>query len=191
MLFAAFAQYTSIACIVCIAQYCIIQYRKSMCFLGIRYQRWWRGDFFIRTALAETLTKLCLSKWDNLYYSDWFHQAALPRGRRGRIQDSPAGVRAGQAPAWRSHAVLAISSGRRYRSGAASGKKPEMFSRPEIKMNSSAEDWADFEVEWEQCKEEYTLAGSALIRQLYSSCSDKLKQSLSRSTGGRSSCTVT
>ena len=66
-----------------------------------------------------------------------------------------------------------------------------MFSRPEIKMNSSAEDWADFEVEWEQCKEEYTLAGSALIRQLYSSCSDKLKQSLSRSTGGRSSCTVT
>ena len=115
--------------------------------------------------------------------SDCFHQAALPRGRRGRVQDSPAGVRAGQAPAWRSHAVLAISSGRRYRSGAASGKKPEMFSRPEIKMNSSAEDWADFEVEWEQCKEEYTLAGSALIRQLYSSCSDKLKQSLSRSAG--------
>ena len=52
-------------------------------------------------------------------------------------------------------------------------------------MDSSAEDWSEFEVEWEQYKEEYTLAGSALIRQLYACCSDELKQSLSRSTGGR------
>ena len=65
------------------------------------------------------------------------------------------------------------------------GKKPEKFPRPEIKMDSSAEDWAEFEVEWEQYKEEYTLAGNALIRQLYACCSDELKQSLSRSTGGR------
>ena len=34
-------------------------------------------------------------------------------------------------------------------------------------MDSSAEDWSEFKVEWEQYKEEYTLAGSALIRQLY------------------------
>ena len=69
--------------------------------------------------------------------------------------------------------------------GAGVGKKPEKFPRPEIKMDSSAEDWSEFEVEWEQYKEEYTLAGSALIRQLYACCSDELKQSLSRSTGGR------
>ena len=69
--------------------------------------------------------------------------------------------------------------------GAGGGKKPEKFPRPEIKMDSSAEDWAEFEVEWEQYKEEYTLAGSALIRQLYACCSDELKQSLSRTTGGR------
>ena len=37
-------------------------------------------------------------------------------------------------------------------------KKPEKFPRPEIKMDSSAEDWAEFEVEWDQYKEEYTLA---------------------------------
>ena len=67
--------------------------------------------------------------------------------------------------------------------GAGGGKKPEKFPRPEIKMDSSAEDWAEFEVEWEQYKEEYTLAGNALIRQLYACCSDELKQSLSRSTG--------
>ena len=69
--------------------------------------------------------------------------------------------------------------------GAGGGKKPEKFPRPEIKMDSSVEDWAEFEVEWEQYKEEYTLAGNALIRQLYACCSDDLKQSLSRSTGGR------
>ena len=69
--------------------------------------------------------------------------------------------------------------------GAGGGKKPEKFPRPEMKMDSSAEDWAEFEVEWDQYKEEYTLAGNALIRQLYACCSVELKQSLSRSTGGR------
>ena len=54
--------------------------------------------------------------------------------------------------------------------GAGGGKKPEKFPRPEIKMDSSAEDWAEFEVEWDQYKEEYTLAGNALIRQLYACC---------------------
>merc|ERR1711867_364191 len=35
-----------------------------------------------------------------------------------------------------------------------------------------------------QYKEEYSLAGPALIRQLYACCADELKQGLSRSTGG-------
>ena len=69
--------------------------------------------------------------------------------------------------------------------GPVGGKKPEKFPRPEINMDSSAEDWAEFEVEWEQYKEEYNLASSVLIRQLYACCIDELKQSLSRSTGGR------
>ena len=50
--------------------------------------------------------------------------------------------------------------------GPAGGKKPEKFPRPKIKMDSSAKDWSEFEVEWEQ----YSLAGSALIRQLYACC---------------------
>ena len=61
------------------------------------------------------------------------------------------------------------------------GKKPERFPSPEIKMDSSAEDWSEFEVKWKQYKE----TGSALVKQLYACCSGKLKQSISRSTGGR------
>ena len=51
-------------------------------------------------------------------------------------------------------------------------------------MDSFAEDWAEFEVTWEQYKEEYSLAGPALIRQLYACCSGNLKTSLSRTSGG-------
>ena len=38
---------------------------------------------------------------------------------------------------------------------------------------------------WAQYKEEYKLAGAGLVRQLIASCSDELKQSLSRLTGGK------
>ena len=69
-------------------------------------------------------------------------------------------------------------------SAGEGAKKPEKFPRPEVRMDSSAEDWAEFEVTWGQYKEEYSLAGPALIRQLYACCSDELKQGLSRSTGG-------
>ena len=65
------------------------------------------------------------------------------------------------------------------------GKKPEKFPRPEVKLDSSAEDWSEFEVTWAQYKEEYNLAGPGLIRQLYACCSDELKTSLSRITGGQ------
>ena len=69
-------------------------------------------------------------------------------------------------------------------SAGEGAKKPEKFPRPEVRMDSSAEDWAEFEVTWGQYKEEYSLAGPALIRQLYACCADELKQGLSRSTGG-------
>lgn len=63
-------------------------------------------------------------------------------------------------------------------------KKPKKFPRPEVKMDSTAEDWAEFEVTWGQYKEEYNLAGPALIRQHYACCADELKQGLSRPTSG-------
>ena len=78
------------------------------------------------------------------------------------------------------HPVAAGAGG-----GAGGNKKPEKFPRPEIKLDSSAEDWAEFKVTWTQYKEEYELAGAALIRQLYACCSEELRQSLSRSTGGK------
>ena len=38
---------------------------------------------------------------------------------------------------------------------------------------------------WGQYKEEYALAGAGLIRQLIACCSDEMRQSLSRLTGGK------
>ena len=79
----------------------------------------------------------------------------------------------------------------RYAHAAADGRagegarKPEKFPRPEVKMDSSAEDWAEFEVTWGQYKEEYSLTGPALIRQLYACSADELKQGISRSSGGK------
>ena len=69
--------------------------------------------------------------------------------------------------------------------GGGNNKKPEKFPRPEIKLDSSTEDWNEFKVTWSQYKEEYELAGAALIRQLYACCSEELRQSLSRTTGGK------
>ena len=68
--------------------------------------------------------------------------------------------------------------------GGANGgdRKPEKFPRPEIKLDSSTEDWSEFLETWN--KEEYALQGARLIRQLFAVCSDDLKHSLSRSTGG-------
>ena len=63
-------------------------------------------------------------------------------------------------------------------------RKPEKFPRPEIKLDSSAEDWSKFLETWKQYKEEYTLQGAGLIRQLFAACSDDLRHGLSRSTGG-------
>ena len=69
--------------------------------------------------------------------------------------------------------------------GEAGGRKPEKFPRPEIKLDSSAEDWEEFKVTWEQYKAEYSLAGAGMIRQLVACCSEEMRQSLSRLTGGK------
>ena len=68
--------------------------------------------------------------------------------------------------------------------GGEASKKPEKFPRPEIKLDSTAESWSEFLVTWEQYKEEYNLSGAGLIRQLYACCSEEMKQSVSRLTGG-------
>ena len=68
---------------------------------------------------------------------------------------------------------------------AVSSNKPEKFPRPEIKLDSTAEDWEEFSVTWSQYKAEYSLAGAGLIRQLIACCSEEMKQSLSRLTGGK------
>ena len=68
--------------------------------------------------------------------------------------------------------------------GSNSDRRPEKFPRPELKLDSSQEEWSEFLVTWTQYKEEYQLTGSSLIRQLFACCSDELRHSLSRSTGG-------
>ena len=68
---------------------------------------------------------------------------------------------------------------------AVSSNKPEKFPRPEIQLDSTAEDWEEFSVTWSQYKAEYSLAGDGLIRQLIACCSEEMKQSLSRLTGGK------
>ena len=66
-----------------------------------------------------------------------------------------------------------------------STNKPEKFPRPEIKLDSTAEDWEEFMVTWTQYKQEYNLAGAGLIRQLIACCSEEMRQSVSRLTGGK------
>ena len=66
-----------------------------------------------------------------------------------------------------------------------SSNKPEKFPRPKIKLDSTAKDWEQFTVTWTQYKQEYNLAGAGLIRQLIACCSEEMRQSLSRLTGGK------
>ena len=56
--------------------------------------------------------------------------------------------------------------------GGNGERKPEKFPRPELKLDSSFEEWSEFLTTWNQYKEEYKLDGSSLIRQLYASCSE-------------------
>ena len=64
-------------------------------------------------------------------------------------------------------------------------KKPEKFPRPQIDQDSTAEAWAEFHTAWLQYKDEYSLSGTTLNRQLYACCSQSLATSLSRTTGGK------
>ena len=68
--------------------------------------------------------------------------------------------------------------------GGNDGRKLPQFPRPELKLDSSAEEWSEFIVTWNQFKEEYNLEGPSLIRQLFACCSEDLRHSLSRTTGG-------
>ena len=68
--------------------------------------------------------------------------------------------------------------------GSNSDRKPERFPRPDLKLDSSFEEWSEFLVTWNQYKDEYQLSGTGLTRQLYACCSTDLKTSLSRTSGG-------
>ena len=45
--------------------------------------------------------------------------------------------------------------------------KPEKFPRPQIDQDSTAETWDEFHTAWLQYKDEYSLSGTTLKRQLY------------------------
>ena len=63
-------------------------------------------------------------------------------------------------------------------------RKPEKFPRPDLKLDSSAEEWSEVLVTWQQYEEEYNLAEASLIRQLFACCSEDLRSSLLRTIGG-------
>ena len=69
--------------------------------------------------------------------------------------------------------------------GGNTVKKPEKFPRPQIAQDATAEVWEEFHTAWLQYKDEYSLTGTTLNRQLYACCSPSLATSLSRTTGGR------
>ena len=68
---------------------------------------------------------------------------------------------------------------------AGRNSKPEKFPRPAIGLDEPVEKWEDFKSAWEQYKDEYSLAGQRLTRQLVACCSSELSTSLSRATGGK------
>ena len=57
--------------------------------------------------------------------------------------------------------------------------KPEKFPRPQIDQDSTAEAWDEFHTAWLQYKDEYSLSGTTLKRQLYACCSSSLVTSIS------------
>ena len=60
--------------------------------------------------------------------------------------------------------------------GSNNDNKPEKFPRPELKLDSSAEEWSEFLVPWNEYKAEYNLGGLIrLIKQLFASCSEDLR----------------
>ena len=63
--------------------------------------------------------------------------------------------------------------------------KPEKFPRPQIDQDSTSEAWDEFHTAWLQYKDEYSLTGTTLDRQLYAYCSQSLTISLSRITDGK------
>ena len=70
--------------------------------------------------------------------------------------------------------------------GSSNDRKPEKLPTPDLKLDSSAEEWSEVLVTWQQYEEEYNLAGlgASLIRQLFACCSEDLHSSLLRTIGG-------
>lgn len=54
-----------------------------------------------------------------------------------------------------------------------------------IGLDEPVERWEDFKSAWDQYKDEYSLMGQRLTRQLVACCSSDLSMSLSRATGGK------
>ena len=86
--------------------------------------------------------------------------------------------------------VLAMHERQRHNAQAypqhnTQSKKPEKFPRPSIGLDETDEKWQDFTTAWDQYKDEYSLSGQAISRQLYACCSTELATSLSRVTGGK------
>ena len=69
--------------------------------------------------------------------------------------------------------------------GEGGHRKPEKFPRPSIGLDEPVEKWEDFKSSWDQYKDEYSLSGQRLTRQLVACCSSELSTSLSRVTGGK------
>ena len=90
-------------------------------------------------------------------------------------------------------ALLQMHERTTHGTGASSGSdgdagrnsKPEKFPRPAIGLDEPVERWEDFKSAWEQYKDEYSLSGQRLTRQLVACCSSELSTSLSRATGGK------
>ena len=53
--------------------------------------------------------------------------------------------------------------------GSNNDNKPEKFPRPELQLDSSAEEWSEFLVPWNEYK------AARLIKQLFASCSKDLR----------------
>ena len=85
----------------------------------------------------------------------------------------------------RMHERTAHGSGNNGAGDAGGHGKPEKFPRPSIGLDEAVERWEDFKSAWEQYKDEYSLTGQRLTRQLVACCSSELSTSLSRATGGK------
>ena len=65
------------------------------------------------------------------------------------------------------------------------GKKVEKFPRSVVGIDETSEKWQDFKAAWKKYKDEYSLQGHGITKQLYACCSSELATSLSTVQGHR------